>query len=143
LRIASSSFSWPPPMVRYHRYLPLLIYQMTVPRCVPLASSLFLCNMTIYFGQFVRLRPFSMPNADLFCSSCGFLFLTSFLLFIRETVLRTCLLCKRGGIRILLASLRCSTVLAVLSLPRPPLFAFYSSCNPVSPTPALHFYLNF
>jgi hypothetical protein len=41
-------------------FLFLICYQLTV---VSLDGSLFLQNLAIYFGQFVRLRPFSMSNA--------------------------------------------------------------------------------
>ena len=59
-----SSFSWPPPIVRYHRPVPLPhYYQLTVVRRVSLAGSLFLHSMAIYFDQFARLHAFSMSNA--------------------------------------------------------------------------------
>jgi hypothetical protein len=72
-------------------FLSLICYQLTV-RCVFLAGLLFLHNFTIYFGQFVSLRPFSICNAEAILLIWQVLI--SFVLIIYGG--RTCLRCKGG-----------------------------------------------
>ena len=126
LRIASSCLRSPghlPSPDIISLFLSLICYQLTVVRCVSLAGSLFLHNLAIYFGQFVRLYPFSMSNARAILRILQVLI--SFVVLIVYYRGRTYLYCKRVGIRILLAFLWCSTVLAVSPTPPAWLFAYW------------------
>jgi hypothetical protein len=65
LRIASSSLlsaGHLPSSDIISLFHPLIFYQLTVVGCVSLAGPIFLHNVVIYFGQFVRLRLFSISN---------------------------------------------------------------------------------
>ena len=74
-----SSFSWPPPIVRYHRPVPLP-HILSVDR----RPSCFPCWLAFpaqhgYLVRSVR-TPSLCPTPELFCPSCRFFFLSWFLL---------------------------------------------------------------
>ena len=135
LRIASSSLLSPghlPSSGIIGLFLSLICYQSTVVRYVSLAGSLFLHNLAIYFGQFVRLHPFSMSNARAIL-----LILQVLISFVVLIIYggRTCLHLSKGLVFIFYLLLY-----GVLpywpSVPTPPswLFAFWFSCDPISPS---------
>jgi hypothetical protein len=114
---------------------------LTVVRRVFLAGSLFLHNLPICFGQFVRLRPISRCDAEavllilqvLIFFPAFLLFMLAVLVYVAEGVLAFLFYLLFYGF---------TMVLAVSSLPRPlSSLIFCFSCDPISHRP--HYYLVF